>query len=56
MVNEKLFDDAIKLAALWLTNSKATDTKEYRSDVEGCVQAVYEGLVSLRLRIVADTP
>ena len=54
VVDEKLFDDAIRLAALWLTNSKAKSSREYRDEVEGSVQAVYEGLVSLRARLVAN--
>ncbi len=54
MIDEKLFDDAIRLASLWLTHSKAMSIKDYREEVEGCVQGVYEGLVSLRGRLNAN--
>jgi hypothetical protein len=53
-IDEKLFDDAIQLASLWLTNSKAVDTKDYRHEVEGCVQGVYRGLIALRGRLLDD--
>lgn len=54
MIDEKLFDDAIKLASLWLTNSKAPSATDYRQEVEGCVQGVYWGLVSLRSRLLEE--
>ena len=52
MVDEKLFNDAIQLASLWLAKSKAGNPKEYRDQVEGCVQTIYNGLVAVRERIV----
>ena len=54
MIDEKLFDDAIKLASLWLTNSKASNASVYRQEVEGCVQGVYRGLLSLRDRLTEE--
>ena len=54
MIDEKLFDDAVRLASLWLSNSKASDAKDYRQEVEGCVQGVYRGLVSLRARLIDE--
>jgi len=51
MIDEKLFDDAIQLASLWLTKSKAATPKEYRDQVEGSVQTIYNGLVAVRERI-----
>jgi len=54
MIDEKLFDDAIKLASLWLTNSKASNASDYRQEVEGCVQGVYRGLLSLRDRLTEE--
>ena len=54
MIDEKLFDDAVKLASLWLANSKAPNATDYRQEVEGCVQGVYRGLLSLRARLLED--
>ena len=54
MIDEKLFDDAVKLASLWLANSKASSPKDYRQEVEGCVQGVYKGLVTLRNACVEE--
>jgi len=54
MIDEKLFDDAIRLASLWLSNSKASSAADYRQEVEGCVQGVYRGLVSLRDRLTEE--
>jgi hypothetical protein len=51
MVDEKLFNDAIQLASLWLAKSKAATPKEYRDHVEGCVQTIYNGLLAVRERI-----
>jgi hypothetical protein len=51
MVDEKLFDDAIRLASLWLTKTKATDSEKFRNEVEATVQSVYGGLLSVRERI-----
>jgi hypothetical protein len=51
MIDEKLFNDAIQLASLWLTKSKAADPKDYRDQVEGCVQTLYKGLLAVRERL-----
>ncbi len=53
MVDEKLFDDAIKIAMLWLSKSVAVDAAAFRGDVERAVQAVYQGLLAVRHRIEA---
>jgi hypothetical protein len=50
-VNEKLFDDAVRLASLWLEKSKADTVQGYRDQVEGSVQAIYHGLLAVRGRI-----
>ena len=55
MIDEKLFNDAIQLASLWLAKSKATDPKEYREQVEGSVQTIYNGLIAVRERIETRT-
>jgi hypothetical protein len=52
MVDEKLFNDAIQLASLWLAKTKAGNPKEYSDQVEGSVQIIYKGLVAIRERIV----
>ena len=54
MIDEKLFDDAIRLASLWLTNSKAENAKDFRHEAEGCVQGVYRGLIAVRARLLED--
>jgi hypothetical protein len=51
MVDEKLFDDAVRIASLWLSKTEATDAQAFRSDVERSVQAVYHGLLAVRERI-----
>jgi len=51
MVDEKLFNDAIQIASLWLANSKAESTEEYRRQVEGSVQSIYNGLIAVRDRL-----
>jgi hypothetical protein len=51
MIDEKLFNDAIQLASLWLAKSKTATPKEYREQVEGSVQTIYNGLVAVRKRI-----
>jgi len=56
MVEEKLFDDAIRLASLWLAHSKVETAKEYRDQVEASVQTIYHGLVAVRERIGKLTP
>ena len=51
MVDEKLFDDAMRLASLWLAHSKVDTAREYRNQVEASVQAIYHGLLAVRERI-----
>jgi hypothetical protein len=51
MIDEKLFDDAISLASLWLAKTEARSAQEFRDDVEGSVQAIYHGLLAVRDRI-----
>jgi len=53
MSDEKLFSDAIELAALWLKQSKAATADEYRNQVEASVQTIYGGLLAVRERILA---
>jgi hypothetical protein len=54
MIDEKLFDDAMQLASLWLANTKATTHQAFRDEVEGSVQAIYSGLLAVRERIEAE--
>ena len=54
MIDEKLFDDAIRIASLWLAHSKVETARDYRDQVESSVQATYHGLIAVRERINRD--
>jgi hypothetical protein len=51
MIDEKLFDDAVRLASLWLSKTEAKNAQSFRDDVERSVQAIYHGLLEVRIRI-----
>jgi hypothetical protein len=51
MIDEKLFDDAVQIASLWLAKSNAETPAEYRQQAEGCIQTIYNGLIAVRQRI-----
>jgi hypothetical protein len=55
MVDEKLFDDAMRLASLWLSKTQAQNSQTFRDEVEGSVQAIYHGLLAVRDRIETGT-
>jgi hypothetical protein len=55
MVDEKLFDDSVKLASLWLAKTQAQNPQTLRDEVEGSVQAIYHGLLAVRDRINSGT-
>ena len=55
MVDEKLFDDAMRLASLWLSKTQAQNSQTFRDEVESSVQAIYHGLLAVRHRIGTGT-
>jgi hypothetical protein len=51
MIDEKLFNDSIQIASLWLAKSSVETAAEFRKQVEGSVQTIYNGLIAVRQRI-----
>ncbi len=54
MMDEKVFEDAVRLATLWLEKTKVTTPQAYRDQVEQSVQAIYMGLRAVRDRIETE--